>query len=133
MIKTEKEDWTCPIVQVQLFAPQEYCADCSPVANESSWQNLINRAESDYYYIDFNGNRRYDSGERFTKTSGASVDGVINKGIQSSVTVYTRIYDSGQYSREDYIRWVLFFPIPVQSYFSLNTVKVVNGIAKNVS
>ena len=139
MIKGErairmKKSWGKPIIQVQLFAPQEYCVNCSPVANESSWQNLINRAESDYYYIDFNKNSRYDNGERFLKTSGASADGVMNKEAYSSVTVYTRINSrTGQYSTENYIRWVLIVPIPVQSYFSLNTVKVVNGIAKNIS
>lgn len=133
-MKLNKKVWESPVVGVQVFVPQEYCENCNPVAEERNWQSLINRSESDYYFIDFNSNGRYDNGERFFKAGGASADGVMNSERNSSVTVYTRINNrTGVYSNESYTQWVLIFPIPVQSYFTLGTVKVVNGIAKNVS
>ena len=34
MIKTVKEDWTCPDVQVQLFVPQDCVAACSRIMGD---------------------------------------------------------------------------------------------------
>lgn len=80
-----KKSWGEPIVQVQLFVPQEYIAGCYKIITDHP--NLQNA----YVYINYISPNQptYNSGERFN-WNGQVVNGNAPDGIKGTVDIYDR-------------------------------------------
>lgn len=88
------KEWGSPRSNVQLFMPQEYCDACTyeSVTSLPDWIQRQYQSGGKWYdadyYIDLDGDKVYDLGERFkldgTRRSGLSVDVV----TENSVNIY---------------------------------------------
>lgn len=135
-----KKSWGNPIVQVQMFAPQEYCENCyRPITENGSWYatyGLLNNKNYQYQYIDLNKNNQYDVGERFSVGTGMSL-AVIGNQTVGTVNVYGR-YETTYFlgfpvSRTEYTSAPTGTPNYSQSndFYHTNTfnVKIINNTA----
>lgn len=82
----EKTTWGDPILNVQVFAPQEYCSNCYDyIRNSPNWRN-----DYTYHYIDINKDGRYQRNERFNSSGVSASASAIQDQSNSNVNVYVR-------------------------------------------
>ena len=93
-MKTNKKVWIKPVVEVQMFAPQDCVAACSPI--------------TDARYLDFGGNNKAQlNNGKFDQGEEINSDGYVNgrniEGIYRNVDSYrSKPWNSDIYSNKGY-------------------------------
>lgn len=95
MIKTVKEDWTCPDVQVQLFVPQDCVAACSPITRDMA------------RYLDLDKDTYHDNNEEIQ--SNGLMD-VSSERTYYNVSAYSS-YERHIFSEDNYTGYITTYPI----------------------